>query len=1132
MSYQPKSYRKFLATSLSAAIVASAVAVPVSANEVTASASFTDVSSDFWANAEISYLVDKGIIDGYPDGTFKPGLTIIRGQAAALLATAARLDVPETVTEAPFNDLTVDSYFAPVAEVMKEVGYIKGYTDGTFGAGNPITREQMASVLVRTFGLEDLGEEVTVTDLDTVSPSHKANVEILAQYGITSTDDNSFRPKESVTRAQFATFLTRTLTYLATVEAGLTGLEFVDGNTVEVSFDKVITAAELEEMEFAFSPELEVTGKALKETEVSSSAEGSTVVLTTADQEVDTEYTLVLDGEVTVLSGEGKPVPEVVDLAVNSVSASNNKEITIKFNKEVETATAEDADNYELSNAALGAVTAKLADDKQTVTLTVATAAAQQAKTDVTVKNVKDTDGAAVAETTESVTFFDTTTPTANSVKVVGPKTLEVEFSEPLQTAPTFVLNGGSYSVSPTFTSGDKKVTLTLGGTLPEATHTLTVSGGSDYSSATGFAVEKTDLDFTYAVDKVAPTVEVYKSTEQVVTLKFSKAVKATNLNADVTAYHTLNNQSSYKGTLAAVDAVNGYSDTFTVTFSTPIAPGAGKTLFLNTKENKLEDLWGNDVESTSLSFDLVSDVVAASVTKVEATGKNATAQKEITVTFDEEVVKADAENKANYILKDANGNVVKTADFADVDTNGKFNNNASIVYDNATKTAKITLTNALDAAGYQLTVQNIKDKSFNSNKLTSQTLGFSVEDKIRPSVGATTVVDTNTLYVDFSEAMSSTGLATASNYEFVTNGSLPTNTKVEVVTNKRVKITLPNGHGLTGTDTVRVDGSLTDLAGNSIGSFYGDSTNTFTFGTPTAFTLTPAADQVKLVAANQLQFEVGTELSAVTAADFTLTATGADLGVGVSSVTYVNNNGKATVTVTLDAALSTSDLSTITSLAIADGGLTNSLGTAISGGPTTFVEASGHFEDKLAAKVTGVETTATNKITITFSEGIPAGEIANATFSVAGNTVASVAHTPDADTVVLTLTDNIDTDATPVVSQTVDIKDANGNVLAAGTATPDTEDSVAASVAGDFTNADTKIVTVNFSETMDADTLVQGNFSSTAGGAITGFTKASDNKSVTITFTTGLVTNNTVDVSSSVTDVAGNASGATLTKN
>lgn len=335
MSYQPKSYRKFLATSVTAAVVTTAVATGASAATVETqnTTQFSDVSSSYFAAGEIYRLVEKEIISGYPDGTFKPGQNINRGQAATLLVKAAGLEIPESVTDRPFSDVSVENNFAAVLTAMKDAGFIGGYSDGTYRAGAEITREQMASILVRTFALENTGADVEVADLASAHASHQDNIVILAQNGITQVEN--FRPKESVTRAQFATFVDRALTNQYTEELGLSGIEFVDTNTVEVAFDRVLTAEEVAEMTFAFSPELEVTAQELKTAEVSSSDAGSVVVLTTADQDPEQDYRLWVNGERTTLVGTGSEVlPEPTpgdELVVESVTAIDATTISVLF---------------------------------------------------------------------------------------------------------------------------------------------------------------------------------------------------------------------------------------------------------------------------------------------------------------------------------------------------------------------------------------------------------------------------------------------------------------------------------------------------------------------------------------------------------------------------------------------------------------------------------------------------------------------------------------------------------------------------------------------------------------------------------------------------------------------------------
>uniref|UniRef100_UPI000367DACF M14 family metallopeptidase n=1 Tax=Halalkalibacterium ligniniphilum TaxID=1134413 RepID=UPI000367DACF len=170
---------------------------------------FSDVKDDHWAKASIEALAQRGVINGYADGAFKPNRLLVRGQAAELLANALDLEVPSEVPEAPFPDLTVESYHAPFAAAVKEAGVIMGKKDGTFGTGDSLTREQMATILVRAFNLQRTDADVTFTDAASISAIHKENVEILAQHGITT--ETTFRPKEAVSRAQFATFLFRVL---------------------------------------------------------------------------------------------------------------------------------------------------------------------------------------------------------------------------------------------------------------------------------------------------------------------------------------------------------------------------------------------------------------------------------------------------------------------------------------------------------------------------------------------------------------------------------------------------------------------------------------------------------------------------------------------------------------------------------------------------------------------------------------------------------------------------------------------------------------------------------------------------------------------------------------------------------
>lgn len=171
---------------------------------------FSDVGPTHWARTEIYHLSELGIINGYNDGEFRSNLDIKRGQAANLFTNALKL---ERVAYKPiFSDVSEKSSFAIGALATANANIFGGKGDGTFGTADVLTREQLASTLVRAFKLEDTGKDMTFNDWDKISPSHQQNVKILAQHGITGgNEQGNYNPKATVSRATFAIMLHRAL---------------------------------------------------------------------------------------------------------------------------------------------------------------------------------------------------------------------------------------------------------------------------------------------------------------------------------------------------------------------------------------------------------------------------------------------------------------------------------------------------------------------------------------------------------------------------------------------------------------------------------------------------------------------------------------------------------------------------------------------------------------------------------------------------------------------------------------------------------------------------------------------------------------------------------------------------------
>ncbi|MCG9891941.1 MAG: S-layer homology domain-containing protein [Thermosynechococcaceae cyanobacterium MS004] len=95
------------------------------------SASFSDVSSDYWARPFIETLAEEEIIAGFPDGTFKPRQAVTRAQFAAIIRKAfSRSSVVRNSRD--FKDVRPSYWAAPSIDKAFTTGFLSGYPDGTF----------------------------------------------------------------------------------------------------------------------------------------------------------------------------------------------------------------------------------------------------------------------------------------------------------------------------------------------------------------------------------------------------------------------------------------------------------------------------------------------------------------------------------------------------------------------------------------------------------------------------------------------------------------------------------------------------------------------------------------------------------------------------------------------------------------------------------------------------------------------------------------------------------------------------------------------------------------------------------------------------------------------------------------
>ncbi len=204
-----KSRNKIYTATIASSVVASALLLtPVQAESI----SFKDVPSTSSYYASINQLTELGAISGFPDGTFKPGESLTRGQAAKIIAQVLNLD-GATATDPSFSDVPKSHQYYNAIAALAEADIIGGYEDNTFKVSETITRGQLAKVLAQAFELKTKdNSELPFTD---VTESYKPFVKALYDNGIaTGTSENTFSLNKPVTRGQAVNLITRALNFV------------------------------------------------------------------------------------------------------------------------------------------------------------------------------------------------------------------------------------------------------------------------------------------------------------------------------------------------------------------------------------------------------------------------------------------------------------------------------------------------------------------------------------------------------------------------------------------------------------------------------------------------------------------------------------------------------------------------------------------------------------------------------------------------------------------------------------------------------------------------------------------------------------------------------------------------------
>lgn len=169
---------------------------------------YKDLGNTKWYAPHIAYLSHRQLIYGQLDGTFKPDKLITRAEAVALIGRVYGLNGEQKPTV--FKDVSANSFASGYIQSAFEEGLISGFTDGSFRPNQTVTRAEMAILLHLAYKFPtDTTKDVAYTDVSSGMVSYEA-IQSLVQNGITKgVTETKFEPNSMMSRATYSVFIAR-----------------------------------------------------------------------------------------------------------------------------------------------------------------------------------------------------------------------------------------------------------------------------------------------------------------------------------------------------------------------------------------------------------------------------------------------------------------------------------------------------------------------------------------------------------------------------------------------------------------------------------------------------------------------------------------------------------------------------------------------------------------------------------------------------------------------------------------------------------------------------------------------------------------------------------------------------------
>lgn len=248
--------KRLLTGFLSAALFATAI--PLTSAEQTAA--FTDVPSTHPNYKAITNLKFNGVIEGYPDGTFKPDQVVNRVEVLKMVLEGLEVPEPSNWLTPKFSDVDLFAWYGGYLQKAYTLGMVEGYADGTFKPAQTVNLVENLKLILEASKVE-LPTNVAENPFNDASKDewYAKYVQYAKDKNLVEPDQNfNIYPAKGMTRGDFAESLYRLRTIIKK------GLHTFEEGEDEIIDNQLGLNVRIEN--FAFMPKSMTIGKGTKVT--------------------------------------------------------------------------------------------------------------------------------------------------------------------------------------------------------------------------------------------------------------------------------------------------------------------------------------------------------------------------------------------------------------------------------------------------------------------------------------------------------------------------------------------------------------------------------------------------------------------------------------------------------------------------------------------------------------------------------------------------------------------------------------------------------------------------------------------------------------------------------------------------